>query len=58
MTVEESYTLDDSDGRLRPAIGKLIFLLRLPLILLFAVATGLFFCGRRCSCGRTPASRR
>jgi predicted RND superfamily exporter protein len=42
MTVGESYTLDDDDGRLRPAIGKLIFLLRLPLILLFAVATGLF----------------
>ncbi|MEQ8517061.1 MAG: MMPL family transporter [Chromatocurvus sp.] len=42
MSVQESYTLDDADGRLRPAIGRFIFALRLPLLLIFAVAT-LFF---------------
>ena len=41
-TAGESYTLEGDDGRLRPAIGRAIFALRLPLIGAFAVAT-LFF---------------
>ena len=39
MSVGESYTLDAEDGRLRPALGRLIFALRLPLIAAFAIAT-------------------
>ncbi|EAQ97823.1 efflux RND transporter permease subunit [Congregibacter litoralis] len=42
MTVQESYTLDDSDGRIRPAIGRVIFAARVPLIALFVIATGFF----------------
>jgi predicted RND superfamily exporter protein len=43
MSVQESYTLDADDGRFRPYLGRLIFAQRLPLLLLFAVATGFFF---------------
>lgn len=43
MTATESYTLDEEDGKLRPAIGRFLFSFRLPLVLLFAVTTGLFF---------------
>ncbi|EED33142.1 patched family protein [gamma proteobacterium NOR5-3] len=42
MSVQESYTLDDADGQLRPAIGRAIFALRLPLIIAFALATAFF----------------
>lgn len=42
MSVTESYTLDADDGRLRPAIGRFIFALRVPLLLAFAVATVFF----------------
>lgn len=42
MSVTESYTLDADDGRLRPAIGRFIFALRVPLLLAFAVATAFF----------------
>ena len=42
MTVEESYTLQADDGRLRPLISRAIFAVRPLLILLFAIATAFF----------------
>ena len=42
MSVEESYTLEDDDGRLRPLIARAVFAVRPLLIFLFAVATAFF----------------
>ncbi len=42
MSVTESYTLDAEDGRVRPAIGRFIFALRIPLLVAFALATAFF----------------
>ena len=42
MTVEESYTLEADDGRLRPLISRAVFAVRPLLILLFAIATVFF----------------
>ena len=43
MSVEESYTLDASDGKIRPLIAGAVFSLRLPLLIAFALATAFFF---------------
>ncbi|MHA7815280.1 MAG: efflux RND transporter permease subunit [Pseudohaliea sp.] len=42
MSVVESYTLEDDDGRLRPLIARAVFAVRPLLIALFAVATAFF----------------
>jgi predicted RND superfamily exporter protein len=42
MTLGEPEELVPEDGRLRPAIGNLVFSLRLPLVLVFALATVFF----------------
>ncbi len=42
MTDHESTTIEPEDGRLRPLLGTLLMRARLPLILLFAVATAFF----------------
>ncbi|MEE4301462.1 MAG: MMPL family transporter [Pseudomonadales bacterium] len=42
MSVQESYTLDEEDGRLRPALGSAIFALRAPLLVLFTLVTTFF----------------
>ena len=42
MSVEESYTLENDDGRLRPLIARAVFAVRPLLILLFALATAFF----------------
>ena len=42
MTVGQSLNVAPEDGRLRPALGSLVFRLRLPLILAFTLATAFF----------------
>ena len=42
MTSTERLTVGPEDGRLRPALGRLLFRLRLPLLFVFAVATVFF----------------
>jgi hypothetical protein len=42
VSVTESYTLDADDGKLRPALGRAIFAVRLPLIFVFIAATAFF----------------
>jgi predicted RND superfamily exporter protein len=42
MTSSERLTVGPEDGRLRPALGRLLFRLRLPLLVVFAVATVFF----------------
>lgn len=42
MSVDQLKQTAPGDGRLRPALGSLVFSLRLPLVLLFVAATGFF----------------
>ena len=42
MSLRESYTLHADDGRLRPLVADAVFRLRLPLLLLFLLATAFF----------------
>jgi len=42
MSANETLAIGPEDGRLRPALGRLLFRLRLPLLLLFALATVFF----------------